>query len=211
MTTPAPTDDTVLEANEIDLSLFWHQNKRKILLGALAVLAVVGGSLAWYVSSVLSTRASEAALSGATDAVGFASVAKEYRGTSAAASATMLLASALRDEGKMSESTAAFEQFLKSYPKHSLAGGALLGIAQNQDASGDAAAAAATYGQVAERYPASYAAPFASYALAEIHLRDFRRSEARALFEAIQAEAPDSVVARLAAAQMSRLGASQAK
>ena len=106
----------------------------------------------------------------------------------------------------MAESTAAFEQFLQSYPKHSLAGGALLGIGQNQDASGDAAAASATFQSVADRYPTSYAAPFARYALAEIHLRDFRRDEARALFEAIQTEAPDSVVARLAAAQLARLG-----
>ena len=206
MATPVPTDDMVLEADGIDAALFWHENKRKILLGALAGLVVVGGSLAWYVSSVLSTKASEAALAGAKDAAAYEAVARDYRGTSAAASATMLLASALREEGKMAESTAAFEQFLQSYPKHSLAGGALLGIGQNQDASGDAAAASATFQSVADRYPTSYAAPFARYALAEIHLRDFRRDEARALFEAIQTEAPDSVVARLAAAQLARLG-----
>ncbi len=211
MATPVPTDDMVFETDEIDASLFWHENKRKILLGALAVLVLGGGSLAWYVSSVLSTQASEAALAGAKDATAYEAVAREYRGTKAAASATMLLASALREEGKMAESTAAFKQFLQSDPKHTLAGGALLGVAENQNASGDAVAASATYQQVVEKYPASYAAPFARYALAEIYLRDFRRDEARALFEAIQTDVPDSLVARLAASQLARLGAPQAK
>lgn len=207
MATPSPTDDAVLEPDGLDLEILWHQHKSRILLWAAAIIVVVGGSLAWYVTSVLSSRAAEAALAGATDAAAFEAVVKKYQGTMPAASASLLLASALRDSGNLAGSTDAFQQFLKDYPSHPLAGGALFGIAQNQDAAGDSAAAAVTLAQVAERYPTSYAAPFARYVLAEIHLRDFRRDEARSLLETIQAESPGSLVARMAAAQLARLSA----
>jgi len=206
MDAPAPTDEPVLEHDPIDAALFWHANRKKILLAVAAVAILGGGSLAWYVSSTLSLRAAEAALAVAKDASAYESLIKNYPGTMPAADALLLLASAQRDAGKLDESTAAFQSFLKNYPRHPLAGGALLGIGQNQDSSGKSSEAAATFREVAGKYPASYAAPVARYAEAEILLREFRRDEARAVLETIPTEFPTSVVARLAAAQLARLG-----
>ncbi|MEI6033750.1 MAG: tetratricopeptide repeat protein [Verrucomicrobiae bacterium] len=205
MATPAPTDDTVIEHEALDASLFWYLHKKTILLGAAAVAILCGGSLAWYVSSTLSNRAAEAALATAKGIPAYEALASRYAGTMPAADALLLLASAERDAGKGEESTSTFQRFLKAYPSHPLAAGALLGIGQNQEASGNSQAAAATFQQVAEKYPASYAAPVARYHQGEILLREFRRDEARAVFEAIQTDFPESIVARIAAAQIARL------
>jgi tetratricopeptide (TPR) repeat protein len=206
MNTTIPTDDSVVERDEVDYALFWHTHKKNILSGVLAVLVIGGGSLAWFISSTMTNSAAVAALAGATDIPQYEDIVKKYNGTMPAADALLLLAAANRDAGKMEESTAAFQSFLKSYPKHPLAGGAMLGVGQNQDAMGNSTEAAATYQQLCEKYPKSYAAPFAAYAQAEILLRDFRRDEARVLLESLVAQFPESPVARLASAQMSRLG-----
>jgi len=211
MAAEIPTDDSVIERDSIDAGLFWHEHKRKILLWTAAVLVLGGGSLAWYVSSTANNLAAEEALDVAKDAPAYESLIGKYPGTMPAADAGLLLASALRDAGKIEESTNAFRSFLKSFPDHPLAGGALLGVGQNQDAMGKAAEAAETFQQVAEKYPKSYAAPFARYAQAEILLREFNRQEAKPLLEAIQTEFPDSVVARLAVAQLARINSASAK
>jgi TolA-binding protein len=83
-----------------------------------------------------------------------------------------------------------------------------LGIGQNQEASGDQANAATTYQQVLTQYPASYAAPFAAYAEAEILLRDFQRTEAVKRYNMIVSQFPRSPVAFMSMQQLRRLGAS---
>ena len=206
MSAPVPNDDAVIEHDEIDAALFWHTHKNNILLGILAVLAVGGGSLAWYVSSSLTAKNSVAALAVANDVPQFEAVIKNYGGTMSAADAMLLVAAANQKAGKLDESTAAFQNFLKSFPAHPLAGGALLGVGQNQDAAGNSKDAMATYQQVVEKYPKSYAAPFAGYAQAEILLRDFRRDEAKVVLDSLVSQFPESTIARLAAAQLSRIG-----
>ena len=209
MSAPIPNDDAVIEHDGIDAALFWHTHKNNILLGILAVLAIGGGSLAWYVNSTMTAKNSVAALAVANDVPQFEAIIKNYGGTMPAADAILLVAAANQKAGKLDESTAAFQNFLKSFPTHPLAGGALLGIGQNQDAAGNSKDAVATYQQVVEKYPKSYAAPFAGYAQAEILLRDFRRDEAKVVLDSLVSQFPDSVIARMAAAQLTRLGSTK--
>ena len=206
MNDPIPTDDSVVERDEIDAAFFWHTHKKNILLGALAVLAIGGGSLAWYVHATLTARDAIAALAEAKDIPQLEAVIKNYAGTLPAADAILLVAAEDQKAGKFEESTTAFQNFLKAFPQHPLAGGALLGIGQNQDATGKPAEAMATYQQVVDKYPKSYAAPFAGYAQAEILLRDFRRDEAKVVLDSLVSQFPGSTVARLASAQLSRIG-----
>ena len=206
MNTPIPNDDAVVEHDEIDAALFWHTHKTNILLGILAVLAIVGGSLAWYVNSTMTANNSVAALAVANEIPQLEAVIKNYAGTMPAADAMLLVAAANQKAGKLDESSAAFQNFLKSFPTHPLAGGALLGVGQNQDAAGNSKDAMSTYQQVVEKYPKSYAAPFAGYAQAEILLRDFRRDEAKVVLDSLVSQFPESTIARLAAAQLSRIG-----
>ncbi|MEI8386359.1 MAG: tetratricopeptide repeat protein [Verrucomicrobiota bacterium] len=206
MSDPIPTDDSVVERDEIDAAFFWHTHKKNILLGALAVLAIGGGSLSWYVHATLTARDAIAALADAKDIPQLEAVIKNYGGTLPAADAILLVAAENQKAGKFEESTTAFQNFLKAFPQHPLAGGALLGIGQNQDATGKPAEAMTTYQQVVDKYPKSYAAPFAGYAQAEILLRDFRRDEAKVVLDSLVSQFPDSTVARLASAQLSRIG-----
>lgn len=211
MSAPILNDDAVLEHDEIDAALFWHTHRKNILFGILAVLAIGGGSLAWYVHSTLTAKAAVAALAEAKDIPQLEAVAKNYGGSMPAADAILLVAAANQKAGKFDESTAAFQNFLNSFPAHPLAGAALLGIGQNQDAAGNSKEALATYQQVVEKYPKSYAAPFAGYAQAEILLRDFRRDEAKVVLDSLVSQFPDSMIARLASAQLARLGSSNPK
>jgi TolA-binding protein len=206
MSAPILNDDAVLEHDELDAALFWHTHKNTILLGALALILVIGGGLAWYVHSTVTAKNGIAALATASEIPQLDAVIKNYGGTTPAADAILLVAAANRKAGKLEESSAAFQEFLKSFPTNPLAGGALLGIGQNQDAAGNATEASATYQQVIEKYPKSYAAPFAAYSQAEILLRDFKRDEAKVVLNSLVAQFPDSTIARLAAAQLSRLG-----
>ena len=203
---PVPNDDAVIEHDGIDAALFWHTHKKNILVGLFAVVAIGGGSLAWYVSSTLTAKNSVVALAAANEILQLEAVIKNYGGTMPAADAMLLVAAASQKAGKLDESTVAFQSFLASFPAHPLAGGALLGIGQNQDAAGNSKDAMATYQQVIEKYPKSYAAPFAGYVQAEILLRDFRRDEAKVVLDSLVSQFPDSSIARLAAAQLSRLG-----
>jgi tetratricopeptide (TPR) repeat protein len=206
MSNPLPTDDAVLERDEIDAALFWHTHKTNILLGALALVAIVGGSLAWYIHATYTAKAAIEALATAKDIPQLEAVIKNYSGSQPAADALLLVAAQNQQAGKLEESTAAFQSFLKSFPNHPLAGGALLGIGQNQDATGKSDEAMATYQQVVEKYPKSYAAPFAGYVQAEILLRTFRREEAKVVLDSLVAQFPDSTIARIASAQLARIG-----
>ena len=211
MKDPIPTDDAVIEHDEIDAALYWHAHKKNILLGALAVLAIGGGSLAWYVNSTLTAKGAIAALADAKDIPQLESVIKSYGGTMPAADAMLLVAAGSQKVGKLEDSTATFQDFLKSFPNHPLAGGALLGVGQNLDARGKPDEAIAAYQQVIEKYPKSYAAPFAGYAQSEILLRDFRRDEAKVVLDSLVSQFPDSMIARLASAQLARIGTATPK
>jgi predicted negative regulator of RcsB-dependent stress response len=209
MSDPIPTDDAVIERDEIDALLFWHTHKKNILLGALAVVVIVGGGLAWYVRSTLTAKDAIAALADAKDIPQLETLIKTYGRTMPAADAILLVAAQNQQAGKFEESTAAFQSFLKSFPDHPLAGGALLGIGQNQDATGKPDEAMATYQQVVEQYPKSYAAPFAGYVQAEILLRTFQRDKAKVVLDSLVSQFPDSTIARLASAQLARIGTTQ--
>ena len=112
MNTPIPNDDAVVERDEIDAALFWHTHKKNILLGILAVLVIVGGSLGWYVSSTMTANNSVTALAVASDVPQFEAVVKNYGGTMPAADAMLLVAAANQKAGKLDESSAAFQNFL---------------------------------------------------------------------------------------------------
>jgi tetratricopeptide (TPR) repeat protein len=201
---PQPIDDPTLK-----WELFWEKNKGAIL-GAIA-LAIIGtlGVGAWFIYSNLRTTAAQKLLADATGIEHLQAVVEKYPGTMPAADALMRLAAAHREAGDLEKSTAAFRSFLEKFADHPLAGGALLGIGQNQDATGNADAAVATYQQVVTRYPQSYAAPFAAYSEAEILLRRFQREEARRSFNMVVTQFPQSPAARMASAQLGRIGNSQ--
>jgi TolA-binding protein len=195
----------VLEDSALDNELFWEKNKSRIFTGAAILLFTIVAAIGWFIKTNQANSHAQKLLAEATGIEGYQAVIAKYPSSMPAADARMRIASTLREVGKLDDSTAAFRAFLKDFPQHELAGGALLGIGQNQDSAGDTASAIATYQQVVTQYPQSYAAPYAAYSEAEIYLRSFQREEARRSYNMIGSQFPLSPVARMAASQLSRL------
>ena len=197
----------VLADSSLDSDLFWEKNKSRFFTVAAILLLALVATIGWFVKTNQANGQAQKLLAEAGGIEAYQALIAKYPSTMPAANARLRIAAILRDEGKLDESTAAFRVFLKDFPRHDLAGGALLGIGQNQDAAGDTKTAIATYQQVVTQYPQSYAAPYAAYSEAEIYLRSFQREEARRSYNMIGSQFPQSPVARMAASQLSRLGA----
>jgi len=206
MSPTPPADQQVLEDSDLQWEIFWHKNKTKIIGGTIALVAILVVFCVWYLNRNLAETGAQDMLAKAVNAQEWEAVIKRYPGTMPAADATLRLAEAQRVEGKLADSTATFERFLASFPRHPLAGGALFGIAQNLDLEGRTQEAVAAYLRVPTEYPSSYAAPLADYSRAEIFLRDFKTEEARPILENLASANPPTNVSRLAAAQLSRIG-----
>lgn len=186
--------------------LAWQRHKGSIIgLGAVILLGVLGFG-GWTVWRTMRDDAAARALAVAEGIEDLEGVVSEFAGTMPAADALMRLAAERRTAGDLEGSTSAFRDFLARYPRHELAGGALLGIGQNLDEEGDSEGAIAIYRQVVTDYSGSYAAPFAAYAEADILLREFKRGESLRSFNMIISQYPASQVARMAASQAARIG-----
>jgi len=197
----------ILADSALDNELFWEKNKSRFFTAAAILIFAIVATIAWFVKTSQANNQAQILLAEATGIEAYQALIAKYPSSIPAANARLRIAALLRDAGKWDDSTVAFRAFLKDFPQHELAGGALLGIGQNQDASGDTKSAIATYQQVVTQYPQSYAAPYAAYSEAEIYLRSFQREEARRSYNMIGSQFPQSPVARMAASQLSRLAA----
>ena len=97
-------------------------------------------------------------------------VAKDYPGTKAANNAVFLQASALYEEGRFTEATAAFKAYLNLAGSRLLAAAAQFGLAASEDAVGEKDKAERSYGVVISRYESSTEAMQARVALAKLIL-----------------------------------------
>ena len=186
---------------------FWERYKTPLLAGAGLVVACALGFGVWSATTQAKAEAAARELADANSIEAWETVVSNHPGSMPAADAILRIAAAQRANGGLDKSTASFRLFLEKFPDHPLAGGALLGVAQNQEAAGQSAEARTTCQLVVTTYPESYAAPYAAYMEAEILLREFQKEEARRSFNMVTTQFPSSPVARMAASQLSRLGA----
>lgn len=204
-TTPDPAV-AAMDESSLRWEMMWRKHKGSIIGLAVVVVLGLSGFGGWTAWQVMRDDSAARALAVAEGIDDLERVASEYAGTMPAADALMRLAAARREAGDLEGSTAAFREFLDRYPRHELAGGALLGVGQNLDESGDTEGAIEVYRQVVTEYPSSYAAPFAAYSEADILLRAFKRGESLRSFNMIISQYPASPVARMAASQAARIG-----
>jgi TolA-binding protein len=198
---PLPADDA------FDLDLFRARHERNIIIAvvALVVIAVVAGI--WLTVDHYRRLGAEELFANAKDMSAWQEVIAKYPHSEPAANAYFLVAAGLRDAGKVDESTAEYQKFLTEFPNHPLAGGALIGIGQNQEVQGKPQDAIQTYITAHSQYPKSYAAPFALFCQAGILLREYKLDEARRVLTDLVAEYGDAAVAQMAQAQLQRLDA----
>ena len=194
--TPPEADQEL--APPSSLELLWL-NHRGTLLGGVTGLAVliliVLGTLAVNRSSRL---ASENLLSTATNESGWNEVISKYPRTPAAADAMLLLASSLRDAGKINESDALYSRFAETYPSSPLAVSGLLGRASNARVAGKSGDALNAYQQAAAAYPQSYGAPYALFSQARILAQQGKMEDARRVIQSLGSQYPLSLSAQAA-------------
>jgi TolA-binding protein len=159
--TPPEADLEIAPPSAIEL--LWINHRGTVLAGIAGIIVIALVVLGVTVSRQASQIASEQALAGATDAAGWNDVISKYPNSAAAADAMLLLASSLRDAGKIEESDSLYSRFSESFPRSPIAVSGMIGRASNARVAGNPAESLNYYQQAAAANPQSYGAPFALF------------------------------------------------
>ena len=198
------------------------QKRRAIILAALAVLLVVGAAGAAYVwyqarqEREASIALSEAQAGLRSEKPGEApkaedsirrlqDIARQFRGTESAEEALIRLGNLQYDNGKVDEAKAAFDEYLKSYPRGRFVLMAGLGKAYADEARGDFQGAAQT---LADTLSAKSDAAFAGElytALARVYENLKKTDEAVRVYDQIVERYPQTSWAQNALSRISAL------
>ncbi len=176
-----PAEEQVIDPG-FDAELFWAKYQKAITAAAIGVVVVIIGAIAWVFNDHNSREAAEQQLASAKDVAGWQSLIQNYPHSMAAADAYFLMAEAYRTQGKFTESSTAYQDFLKEFPKHPLAGGASVGLAENLDLQGKTDEALAALREVQTSSSSSYAAPYAAFLEGRILMRQGKMADADRVF-----------------------------
>ncbi len=203
MSSPADTPPPAAAIEPgFDPLVFWIQHRAKIVLfGGLLIVALA----TFGVSEFLRHQKLDGArqlFAAAKTAEEYRKVIAEYPGTTAAGDAHLLLASELRKEGKLEESSALLRTFTTQYPEHQLLSGGWTSLAANLEAEGKADEALAMYQKVSASYAGSFSAPVALMAEARLLREKGKKEEARKVYEQVAKTYAESPVAQQVAAEM---------
>jgi tetratricopeptide (TPR) repeat protein len=180
------------------LELLWVNHRGTVLAGIAGIIVLGLIVLGVTVSRQASRIASEQALAAANDAAGWNAVIANYPNSPAAADAMLLLASSLREGGKIDESDAIYSRFTETFPRTPIAVSGLLGRASNARVAGKNSDALNDYQQAGAAYPQSYGAPFALFSQFRILAQDGKTEEAKRILQALANQYPLSLAAQAA-------------
>lgn len=194
---------------------FWENNKSKILAG-IAILFVCAVAITLYLlwDSNRRSQASEA-LATANLPEQFQAVWERWPATPAGLNAGLFLAASLREQGKIAESNALYEEILtkadKNYP---LLPEAALGLAQNavvahQPHSSASTSAMQALREAAARFPRSAAAAMALLTEAQLAEAIGQTENAMRIYRDVMADFPQSLPAQVASQELQRLAERQ--
>jgi len=202
---PLPADDRIFTDESFGIELFWEKNKTAILLAVAAVIALILAVSFWtYRQNALKEEAQKAfALANNPDT--WREVIAKFPGSLPAASSRLMIAESLRQSGDLKGSTEAYSEFLATVPKtNPLQGLALLGMAQNASASGNMTESLEKLNEAAAS-SSSYAAELALLLQGRQLAEAGKYQEAKAVYESIPTEFPNSLAARIALSQLEQI------
>lgn len=204
---PAPADERVYEETSLGAEVFWEKYRNSII-GVVVALVVAGAAVAgWSLYSSTAKSAAEALFAEARGPEGWNAVIEKYPDSMPAADAYFLLAQFQRDQGRIEESTATFQKILAIFPKHPLAGGASLGIAENLLVSGKGEEAMNAFRDVQVRYSNTYAAPVALMLEGRMFISQGKLEDARRVLNTFLSAYPDSFLRGSVEQQLQALNA----
>jgi len=185
-----------------DRDVFWERYKREVMAVLILALVAVAAYGGYQLYSNRQANAAAAELASAKTGAEFQKVISAYPGTSAGASAYLLLADSQRTEKKFAEANTTLQTFLDKFPKHELASTARLAIAGNLEAMGKKDDALTAYQRLVAGDPQGFAAPIALYT--QIHLLKEKKqiAEARKVCETLMTQYRESRLAADAAYQL---------
>ena len=198
-----PAIDPALEFSDSDL--FWQAHWKKFVWGLVGLVLLILAVGAWKFRTAATLSSAEALFSTASGAEGWREVVQKYPGTVPAGNAQVRLAESLREASDVAAAAGELENLLASQPEHPLAGAAWLTLGELRQMQNNPDGALEAFRTASSRYNASYAAPLAL--LAEANLLKTRGSagEARAVLQSVGSLHPGTPAAMVAEAELTRL------
>jgi len=193
-TAPTSTPDPLLETQ-----LFFDRYKMPLLMGALALILIVGAVSAYRYFAARKTAAATELLAKAKGPDEYNKVMAEYPSSGAAASAHLLLAAQQREKQQFAEANATLQRFLDKFSDHQLVTTAQMAIAGNLQSLGKPDEALEKYRRVAADHPKSFNAPLALLAQAQLLKQKGQTEEARRVCETVLTQYRESYAAQEAA------------
>lgn len=202
---PLPADDRIFTEESFGIELFWEKNKTAILLAVAAIIALVLAVSIWAYRQHIVAEESQKAFALANNPDAWREVIAKFPNTIPAASSQLMIAESLRQSGDLKGSTEAYSEFLASAPKtNPLLGLALIGLAQNASASGNMTESLEKLKEAAAS-SSTYAAELALLLEGRQLAESGKYQEARAIYESIPTEFPNSLAARIAVSQIEQI------
>jgi TolA-binding protein len=200
---PAPVTDPGFSMSDSDL--FWQEHWKKFAGGLVAVAALILLAGLWSLWTAHVRQSAEALFSEATSPEGWRAVVERFPGSVPAGNARVRLADALRAEGNLAGAAAELESLLSSQPDYPLAGPVWLTLGELRQSQGDRDGALEAYRTSSTRHKASYAAPLALIAEANL-LKTDSVGEARAVLQSVGSLYPGTPAAMVAEGELRQLG-----
>jgi TolA-binding protein len=188
-----------------DSDLFWQEHWKKIVWGLVGLVLLILAVGAWKFRTAATLSSAEALYSAASGADGWREVVQKHPGTVPAGNAQVRLAESFREAGDVASASGELENLLASQAEHPLAGAAWLTLGELRQMQNNPDGALEAFRTASSRYKASYAAPLAL--LAEANLLKTRGSvgEARAVLQSVGSLHPGTPAAMVAEAELARL------
>ncbi len=185
------SSDAVESTRTIEWLAWFEVNKKKLLIVAIAIVALGAAAALYRVKSNADEAAGWTALfrvarpvdrvdtGGSPTPQAYLQVASAHSGTEAGAQARLLAGQAWFEEGKYTEARQQFEGFIRQFGDTGFASAAALGVAACLDSENKTNEALAAYQSVATQYPNSAVSSQAK--LAKARLYESRNEPAQAL------------------------------
>jgi TolA-binding protein len=173
--------------DQFDLEAFWADYGKKITIGAVAIIAIIGVLLYRQYQSSAQAEQAASMLANARDTGSLEQIIRDYPGSSTAAEAMSRLADVYYRSGKYPEAASTYERIIGEFPSHVLAQSAKLGLAAVLEAQGNIEGAKTQYLQIINSGPNSYVASAAKIGLARCLQAGGQAKEARQLYEEVLA------------------------
>jgi predicted negative regulator of RcsB-dependent stress response len=178
--------------DQFDLEAFWAEYGKKITIGAVAVIALVGVLLYRQYQSGAQAEQAAYMLANARDTASLEQVIRDFPNSTTAAEAMSRLADVYYRTGKYPEAASTYERITREFPSHVLAQSAKLGLATVLEAQGNIDGAKAQYTQIINSGQGSYVVNAAKIGLARCLQIGGQKKEARQLYEEVLAMGQNS-------------------